>query len=77
MIDGQRSSNREALLFYHFQPGKRAFGGGASAVSFCGVRRGDGGMRKKSILSLCSLGFDISVVIDAVAAGRIKAGKKP
>ncbi len=34
------------------------------------------GCVKKSILSLCSLGFDISVVIDAVAAGRIKAGEE-
>ncbi len=30
---------------------------------------------RKSILSLRSLGFEVSVVVDAVAAGRIKAGE--
>lgn len=34
------------------------------------------GCVRKSILSLRSLGFDVSVVIDAVAAGRIKSGEQ-
>jgi nicotinamidase-related amidase len=33
------------------------------------------GCVRKSILSLRSLGFEVSVVVDAVAAGRIKAGE--
>jgi nicotinamidase/pyrazinamidase len=34
------------------------------------------GCVRKSILSLRDLGFDVSVVIDAVAAGRVRAGEQ-